>query len=881
MRFYGKKGERTIMRKFSGFLGAAVLAFLLLPTGLSAQEKQEKQEQSKTEDKSVDHGFIDLGVRYAWGEVYGRPDLQSGQCLGCGTPFDPVLKTSKFNEYRDLRNGFYLRRADLRFENVLNTKNYFSVQSQKTLYRDQSYLATFGNYGKFRMQFRYDEIPHIYSNTTRTLYTQTFPGVWSFPALIRSSLQASTAANLPSLINTQVVPQSNFITPSIIRKAGTALISYNLTPSWAMDLTFWRESERGNRPIGLIMNSSPSASATAGFGVELPESINYYNNLLRLGTDYGRHGWGIQAAYIGSFFQNDTTQMTWDNPFRLTNETITNPLSGRMSLYPDNRAHYLSFAGATDLTKYMHFTASISPGWLFQDAPFLPYTINTAINTCGTGTQACNSAAVLPSPNLGGNKQTLAMNYTLVTTAWKNLEFKTNYRQYDYNNNTPVFNFTPVEGDAAAPVAASNTPFGFNRKNIEATGTWFFAKKSSLKAGYEGEWMDRSHRDAAHSLENSFFVAGDWVPVKDLLVRLSYRHSDRKPDAYQDESSVDPVSGADVTCADTTTVSFTADQRCSRRFDEAARLRNRGDGLVQYSPTDKLTLSAFGGTLQDNFNRAGGTNSPVALNFLTGGAATTSPYFLYGVLKDISYNYGFDADYAVTAQVSLFAEYSHEHYYKRIISRNRTPLSGVQTILTCNGCDSANNDWESLTREPVDIYSVGTDLYLGKKVYFTTYYSLSATKGNVLTHPLGTPTITTGPNQFTLLGTNSATDYPETVNRLHEVVVMFHYKLRENLIPKIEYRYQQWDNKDYQTSPMTQYMGCVSPIPNANPPTNSVPGCTTPFLNANSVNPVGVPSPFYPYFVVGDPSAARYLFLGVDQPSYHAHILTASLEYRF
>jgi MtrB/PioB family decaheme-associated outer membrane protein len=866
------------MRKFTVPAGAALLALLFLPGGLAAQEKQE---QSKTEDKTPDHGYVDLGVRYAWGDVYGRPDLQSGQCLGCGTPFDPVLKTSKFNEYRDLRNGFYVRRLDLKFENVLHSKNYFAVQSQKTLYRDQSYLATFGNYGKFRMQFRYDEIPHIYSNTTRTLYTQTSPGVWAFPALIRSSLQASTAANLPSLINTQVVPQSNFITPSIIRKAGTALISYNLTPSWALDLSFWRESERGNRPIGLIMNSSPSASATSGFGVELPESINYYNNLLRFGTDYGRHSWGVQAAYIGSFFQNNTTQMTWDNPFRLTNETITNPLSGRMSLYPDNKAQYLSFAGATDLTKYMHFTASISPGWLRQDAPFLPYTINTAINTCGTGTQACNSTAVLPAPSLGGDKQTLAMNYTLVTTAWKSLEFKTNYRQYDYNNNTPVFNFTPVEGDSAAPAADSNTPFGFNRKNVEATGTWFFAKKSSLKAGYEGEWMDRSHRDVAHSLENSFFVAGDWVPTKDLLVRLSYRHSDRKPDAYQDDNAADPVTGVDVTCADTTTVSFTADQRCSRRFDEAARLRNRGDGLVQYSPTDKLTLSAFGGTLQDNFNRQGGTNSPVALNFLTGSAATTSPYYLYGVLKDISYNYGFDADYALTTQVSLFAEYSHEHYYKRIISRNRTPLTGVQTILTCTGCDSANNDWESITREPVDIYSVGTDLYLSKKAYFTTYYSLSATKGNVLTHPLGTPAITTGPNQFALLGTNSATDYPETVNRLHEVVVMFRYKLRDNLTPKIEYRYQQWDNKDYQTSPMTQYLGCVSPIPNANPPTNSVPGCTTPILNANSVNPVGVASPFYPYFVVGDPSAARYLFLGVDQPSYHAHTLTASLEYRF
>jgi hypothetical protein len=40
--------------------------------------------------------------------------------------------------------------------------------------------------------------------------------------------------------------------------------------------------------------------------------------------------------------------------------------------------------------------------------------------------------------------------------------------------------------------------------------------------------------------------------------------------------------------------------------------------------------------------------------------------------------------------------------------------------------------------------------------------------------------------------------------------------------------------------------------------------------------------PFYPFFAVGDPSAARYLFFsGVDQSSYHAHTVMATLEYWF
>jgi hypothetical protein len=700
-----------------------------------------------------------------------------------------------------------------------------------------------------------------------------------FPALIRQALQAPVPPgnSLQNIINTQVVPQENFITPSILRRAGTGSLSYNLSSRWSVEALFFRESQKGLRPIGLIMNSSPSASVTSGFGVELPEPINYFNNRVVAGLEYGWRGWGLAAAYVGSFFQNNTTQLVWDNPFRFTNETTTTPLQGRMALYPDNHEHSFHLAGAGDLSKYLHFSASINPGWLGQNDSFLPYSTNSAINSCGAaGNQACTSTTALPESSLHGDTQTLAMNYTLVSNPWKEVELKANYRHYDYNDNTPVETFTVVQGDAAAPVAEQNSPFSFHRKNLEVSGTWFFLKRSSLKAGYEAEWMDRTNRDVAHSLENSFFTAVDWVPIKDLLFRLAYRHSDRKPDSYQDDQVFDPATLNEVTCTDTTDVSFTPDQRCHRRFDEAARLRNRGDALVQYSPTDKTTISGFFGTLQDNFERRGGTNSPVALNFISG---TTNPYFSYGVQKDLGYNWGFDADYAISQALTIFAEYSHERYHKRMITRYRTPPPPGLTILTCAGCDSPNNDWESTAQEPVDIYTAGVDTYWGKRAYLTAYYSLSAGRSNVNSRPLGDPTILSGPNQFLLVGTNAATNYPETVNRYHEVAVVFRYKVTERFTPRLEYRYQQWDNRDYQTSAMTPYMGCVS----APPPAAPVFGCTTPTLNS-STSPTPVPggaSPFYPGFVVGDPSSARYLFLGVDQPSYRAHTVMATLEYRF
>ena len=817
-----------------------LLVLLLIPAPVAAQEEPPR------------HGLIEAGTRSSWGDVYGRPDL----------PFQPSLRTSKYDEYRDLRDGFFVRRFRLSMDDLAGSKYFVDVQSDKTIYRDQSYLATFGEWNRFKLQFRYDEIPHTYSNTTRTLYTPTARGVLSIPGLTRSTLQSLDAStSLPSTIQTQLVPSMNFVVPGIERRAGTALFAYDFSHSTDVLASFSREHETGSRPLGLIFNSSPSAALTGGYGAEIPEPIDYFNNTLKVGAEHATERWGIQLGYLGSFFQNNTGVLQFDNPFRTTDCVAPNgcttatqgPASGRVDLYPDNNAHYLNFAGSFGLAKRLYLLASINAGWLHQNDRFVPYTSNSLLEA---------QTAALPSASLNGEKQTLAMNYTIIKNLGKKFDIKAAYRQYDYNNNTPVRSFTPVEGDIAAPNLASpvqNTLFGFNRKNVEVTGNWYFAKKSSLKAGYEGEIMDRSNRDVEHSTENGFVTAVDSALRKNLSFRASYRYSTRNPEQYLDDEAQEIAGG------------ITNDQIFNRRFDESARTRNRGDAEITYDLSDRLSFSGFGGTSQDNYNHRGGVNSQVPLNFEAG---STYPYYLYGVLKDLSYNAGFDGDFTLTNSISLFAEYSYERYYKAMASRYRVPGSGANPAplncsVTTQGCDSANNDWGSNALDHVHIFAVGWDVRLGKKASFNTYYSLSAAKGNVDSFALGDPTVTTGPDKFLLTGTNAAVNYPETTSRNHEVAAIFRYRLTKNLTPKIEYRYQQFDSSDYQTSAMTPYMGCVSGLA----PSAPVPGCTSPLI--------GTPSPFYPFFVVGDTSAARYLFMGADEPSYRAHYLAATLEYHF
>jgi len=888
------------MRPMNELVILAIAMFGFANVVRAQEAKQEAKETPAPELSSETARTIEFGFRKFWGDVYGRPDL----------PFEPDLVTSKFNEYSDIRNNFYIRRARISIEDVLGTPNYVSYQTQSSFFRNQSHLATFGQYSKLKLQFRYDDIPHIYTNTTRTLYTETQPSVFTMPLIIRQGLltasSTGTAAqisnSLPSFIQTEVVPSEAFIVPQIRRRAGAGLFSYNFTPDWNLALSFGREDQTGTRPIGLILNNSPTAPASSqpsavanrqspGVGAELPEPINYATNSAQAMTEFGRNKWVLQVGYNEFYFTNKFRSLLFDSPFATADVpvqiippgngcTVTAPAlncsigaipaHGQLSLYPDNRANYLTLAGAFDAGKHLRIMGSSTNGWLRQNDTFLPYTANSAI----TG------LAPLPASSLHGDKQTLAMNWTAVSKVTKDFHLEAKYRHYDYNNNTPVLNLTPIEGDTigADPTATTQAAPSvldtngrsnpaFNRNTVEFSGNYFFKKRSSARVGWEGDWFDRSYRDVDDSLENSVFGSVDLSPNRDLLIRISGRHQNRKPDEYQDPNSSDPVTGTPISCTSTSIV-FTADQRCSRRFDEAARILNRGNVMVQYD----LRQFSFGGTfqtIQSDFNRRGGTNSPVPLNFIPG---VTRPYYLYGALNDLSRVYSFDAAYTFSPVASAFAEYTHENYYTRMVSRNRTPPPPGTTILGCNGCDSANNDWESTTRDVFDTYAVGLDFFLAKRIWFSPYYSLAAGIGRVRSRALGDPTITTGPNQFVLTGNNMAQDYPDSAARTHEVIAVIKFKLTDNLMPRLEYRYQQFDNRDYQTTPMTPYMGCIG--------AGSI-VVSPPCINIGPTLASKFPSPFYPGFVVGDTAGARYLFLGADQPSYRAHVITATLEYRF
>src|SRR5262249_11461961 len=169
------------------------------------------------------------------------------------------------------------------------------------------------------------------------------------------------------------------------RRTGIGVFNYSLSPDWSLGLSFAREHEKGTRPIGAILNTSPSAAGSSqpirvanlqspGVGAELPEAIDYFNHTLPSLTQYGKRSWAFQVGYNGSFFKSNVKSMLFDSPSATADIpvqliplgsgcTVTAPAvncaissvpsRGQMSTYPDNHANYLNLAGAFDARKHV------------------------------------------------------------------------------------------------------------------------------------------------------------------------------------------------------------------------------------------------------------------------------------------------------------------------------------------------------------------------------------------------------------------------------------------------------------------------------------------------------------------------------------------------
>lgn len=636
-------------------------------------------------------------------------------------------QSAKFLEYRDFRRGPYLRK----FTSCSETPGggfYFQLRSQNTVELDQHTLLTAGLPGRLKITAAWDRILHTLSTNGPNHFTRTGPGE------LNLAVNARLLAGSPRV--------------NLVSKRSTATVIATVTPvaAWNLRADYSREKRSGARPAGANFEFT---------AIELPELTEFLTDSLNLSAEAAQPNWLARVESHTSLFNDSASALEWTNPYQDSSDSLS-PARGRKALPPDNSAQTFQFAGAVDFPHSVRIVATLAPGWMRQNEPFLPYTSNSAL-------EEQPGFPALPAPSLDGRRRTLMMNYLLTGKAGKHFAFNARYRSYDLNNETPSLGITNyVRYDLELPTstvftprARRSLPYGYRKQNVTLDWIWEPDQPYSAKVFYEWEGWNREYREVSESNEHTVGGSWDLATKSGVLVQASFQHSLRDPRNYDPEAPNESYPDGP---------GFLQLPQLAglRRYDQARRSRDYGEVLVEATPTERATFAASF-TVDRSFY---GQSS-------------------YGLLYDLNEAVSVDAAYVVTPSITVFGDYSYERF--RYAQRSRERLDGS---VTGPGNDSANNDWESNLRDRVHTVGGGVNASVFRdRVVADLYWGLSLSQSR-------TRTIALGDSSLAGFLVTTAEDYPDTRDRFQQWVASVKLPLWKNISQRLEYTHERFRERD-------------------------------------------------------------------------------------
>ncbi len=638
--------------------------------------------------------------------------IVTGQAVSGAESYVEVKRSSKFFEYRDVPRDAIFPSFKLSVE---RGDAFVRVLASRIRQDDGRYWISAGEYGRFRADFTYDRIPHRFSFFGQTLFVQPSAGLYTVPDELRSLLQnavgngaANSNLNMPiaRAMLKGFLPGVHDIDLGLQRNRYTLSLNYRPGVPWTLNLTAFRERRDGSRPFGTSFGFSNV--------LELPEPIHYTTSELNASAEYSRPWGTLQAGCYVSLFDNEHESLTWDNPYRLTDQTFSTAYlngngaaTGRTALPPSNSALKFYFNGTVKLLKLTWIHATASYGTLSQNAALLPYTTNTAIAADPAGF----AGALLP-PRATAQTGAHITNFDLSLTSRivSRTSLTLGFRYYDFANATESLD---VAGRARFDQVWEVTPgpislYAFNKAHLYSDLRFDLLRNTSVKLSYSYSTIERSQGPEAESgesnqdqdREHALKIALDSLPLDWASFRVSYVYSDRRWELTGKEFFYAPFFNFG-------------------RYYNANRIRQGLNVLAQLSPFQRLDIALSGMLGKDRYPKSD-----------------------YGLKVFDLVMYGLDLSYALSSASSVYGFFAHERY--------RTDQSARESNADVFSPDPGD-DWSARITDTVDTYGLGTILAVKKDVLVLDLsYSYSKAVGSsFLSSPAGGLYLIAPPVQYT------------------------------------------------------------------------------------------------------------------------------------
>jgi len=545
-----------------------------------------------------------------------------------GTSFADGSDEARYQRFQDLRNGPFAE--GFRWGSN-DDQQYWDVRATHVGYRDQQYAANYNRFGKLKFSVAFNQVPLNFSETTRTAYTTTSPGVLSLgslPGQIQSGAQTSAIYNTAS----------NQFDLMLQRSIADFRLVYSATDHLDLSASFKNTQKTGEQPW----------SGTFGFSnaVELAAPVDTRTTDLGVAAEWSSGRGDLRIGYDGSFFHNNISTLTWANPLRNTDDgTGAGPANGRMSLWPNNDLNSGSISGLIKVTSTSQATAYVSLGEQSQNDALIPFTVNSALASPALPRATADASARITATAFGYNAQP-------TPHLWLNARFRT----YDYDNQTPLFpvaNTVSYDTKVAAFEGGSNTVYSFTRKTGDLDASWTPTTITAFRVGYTYDSMGETFRTFDSTTTNTLRLSADMTGIHWLTVRGVYEYS-RRTGSGLDETSLDDI----------------GEQVSLRQFDIANQNTNRFSMILLATPLPALSVNATASVGRQSLPDSGFGLLSYDTNSISGGF-----------------------DYVPSDAVSLGASYEYERYTSLQQSRqanNSTDFEDPTKNWTTTGADRAH-----------------------------------------------------------------------------------------------------------------------------------------------------------------------------------------------
>lgn len=461
------------------------------------------------------------------------PAGRSGGQVSVGAVGTEDVGSSKFSEYRDIRNTAVVPYFRLFSSGDWGEANLLGYNVRQDDQRFNGWLRT----SAVDLTFDYNQIPHNMGNEGHTILSEVSPGVWRASDTLQRSLGGTVdatpaAGRTVPFYDTLLGPtfaSAGLVDISSTRKRGTVALELGKKLPFDLTLTYMRELKSGYRGdegggVYSAINSvievpSPLNEITQDFGVRAARNFKQGN---------------VHASFTRNLYNNRAETLTVDNPFQGSDAAyVATPApargggtAARWILAPDNEASMGNVGFMFKFARQTRVTGDLSLARWTQNAPFYPYTINSAIRTPG-GARA-DDVSALPQRSLNGKIDTTTVNLTFSSRPVENLALRAQFRRYDLANKTDRFVITGDVGGSpdrswSVVTPSADAPFGHATANVyDTTSTRFTASASydfgplTLEAQGRTAELERTSREATSGTDRGVAVtalvhASDWL----------------------------------------------------------------------------------------------------------------------------------------------------------------------------------------------------------------------------------------------------------------------------------------------------------------------------------------------------------------------------------